>query len=295
MELRHLTFEAIGTTWSLQVGGPLRDEQWQEVQAAMIERIDRFDQAYSRFRDDSWVTQIAPQPGRYELPPDGHELLQFYEQLYEATDGLVTPLIGQVMVDAGYDASYSLQPQTLTTPPAWQDVLTYTRKHVMLKQPALLDFGAAGKGYVVDQVGAVLESHGVHDYIVDAGGDMLHRSPARTTVRVGLENPRDHSEVIGVVELGNASLCASSGSRRQWSGYHHLINPKSLKSPADVLATWVIADDTMTADGLATALFFVPPRQLARRFRFAYAVLHHDMNLERSTTFPATTFAEENR
>ena len=40
-----------------------------------------------------------------------------------------------------------------------------------MKQAAMLDFGAAGKGYLVDIVGQVLENHGIKNYVIDAGGD----------------------------------------------------------------------------------------------------------------------------
>src|SRR5439155_997606 len=38
----------------------------------------------------------------------------------------------------------------------------------------------------------------------------------------------------------------------------------------DVVATWVVADEAVTADGLATALFFTTPERLAEVFRFSY-------------------------
>jgi thiamine biosynthesis lipoprotein len=261
-------FEAIGTRWTITATGRV---DWPAIHA----RIDEFDRCYSRFRGDSLVARMARRAGRYDLPPDGYRLLQFYEQLYRATDGLVTPLIGQTMVNAGYDAEYSFKSKAPATPPAWDKVISYDQDSITLAQPALLDFGAAGKGYLVDILAALL---GDGDFTIDAGGDIRHSGKPIT---VGLENPRDASEAIGIVKLANQSLCASSGNRRAWGGYHHIINPETVESPRDILATWVLADDCLTADGLATALFFVPAAKL-QKFTFGYAVLRDDMSLEQA-------------
>jgi thiamine biosynthesis lipoprotein len=60
--------------------------------------------------------------------------------------------------------------------------------------------------------------------------------------------------VIGVVDLVNRALCASAVNRRTWGeGLHHVIDGRTRKPTTEVVATWVIADDAATADGLARA------------------------------------------
>ena len=292
MKPRQASFEAIGTRWQINAGQELAEAEWERLNLAIRARINEFDLAYSRFRQDSLVWRISQEPGRYRLPPDGPKLLEFYERLYRATDGLVTPLIGQVVSDAGYDAGYSFITKPLAKPPAWDGVLELRGHELEVKTPVLLDFGAAGKGYLVDLVGELLEKHGVNNFMINAGGDILHRGPQGENIRLGLENPQDSSQALGVADLSNQSLCASSGSRRQWGKFHHLINPHTLESPGDVLAAWVVADDAMTADGLATALFFTGAKRLSKAFAFEYAVLHKDMSLTYSARFPAELFTK---
>lgn len=284
------TFEAIGTRWEIQIDEPLAEKAWAGLQARIHRRIEQFDKNYSRFRADSFVTRLSKRAGTYDVPDDGYKLLQCYEQLYAATDGKITPLIGQTMTDAGYDASYSFEPKALVPPPRWEDVLSYSKHKITLKQPALLDFGAAGKGYLVDILSELIWVAGVRSYVINAGGDILQRSATAHALQVGLENPLDTSEAIGIVRLTNASLCASAGSKRKWQQYHHIIDPTTLVATDRVLATWVLADDTMMADGLATALFFVPAQRLAQQFAFAYAVLMPDMSLQHSPDFPVAFF-----
>ena len=279
---RKFSFEAIGTKWVIEVVSAISEVEWKQLQHAIAERIGQFDKTYSRFREDSWVTMLSQESGAYDLPKDAGSLLDFYRQLYEATDGLVTPLIGQTMNEAGYDAQYSLTSKVLRKPPKWEETISYSENNLTMQQPALLDFGAAGKGYLVDIVGKLLEEAGHSEFVINAGGDILQRSESGKGIEVGLEDPFDTSEVIGIAKIQNQSLCASSGSRRAWGEYHHMINPETLESPHDVAATWVIADTAMQADGLATALFFVQPEKLQKEFRFEYAILDKDMGLRYS-------------
>lgn len=292
MDFRKTAFQAIGTEWSVEALEPVTDDDWQQILQRLHARIDAFDAVYSRFRGDSLVTRMSQRAGNYELPEDGYALLQCYERLYQATHGKITPLIGQVMVDAGYDANYSLQVGTLQSPPRWEDVLSYDARSLTLRAPALLDFGAAGKGYLVDLVGELIAASGLNSYLINAGGDILHRSVEHTEVRAGLENPADATEVIGVATFANQSLCASAGTKRQWSGLHHIIDPDALHSPESITATWVLADSTMLADGLASALFFTDPEILRWRFNFSYALLDAGGGLRYSKDFPVTLFEE---
>ncbi|HSE60715.1 MAG TPA: FAD:protein FMN transferase [Candidatus Saccharimonadales bacterium] len=279
-------FEAIGTAWSIDIEG----EVDVALEAEIIERIEIFDKTYSRFRPDSLITKMSKHAGTYELPKDASPLLAFYRRLYDATNGAVTPLIGSVMEQAGYDASYSLQPKRLQQPPAWQDILEIADDTMHLKQPAVLDLGAAGKGYLVDIVSAIIQKYEVTSFCVDAGGDMRYYTTRNQALRVGLEHPDDPTQIIGVAELGNQSLCGSAGNRRKWATYHHIIDPRTLESPRHNKATWVVAPTAMEADGLTTALFFAPPEKL-HEFNFEYVIVHANNSAHISPNFPGQLFA----
>ena len=233
---------------------------------------------------------MSKKEGDYILPEDATLLIQLYEKLYRLTEGKFTPLIGRTLEQAGYDAGYSLKPQKLDAPPTWDEVIAYEPSNhtLTLKQPALLDFGAAGKGYLVDIVSEIIENHGISLYTVDAGSDIRHR--AQEVLKVGLENPTDATQAIGVADLQNQSLCASAGNRRKWEGFHHIINPHTLQSPQDILATWAIAETTLIADGVTTALFLTTPETLTSHFNFQYLILYSDFSIQKSAEFPAELF-----
>jgi thiamine biosynthesis lipoprotein len=58
----------------------------------------------------------------------------------------------------------------------------------------------------------------------------------------------------------------------------------------EVLATWVLAPDALTADGLATALFFVPAAVLQASFSFAAVRMLADQTVEVTANFPGEIF-----
>lgn len=283
-------FEGIGTHWTIDITKELSSEEEALLLDKIKSRIDIFDKTYSRFRTDSLVSKMSEAPGEYSLPDDADKMLTLYKQVYDVTGGLVTPLIGQVLVDAGYDATYSLVPKNPVKPLSWEEVLEWKNPVLKIKKPELLDFGAGGKGYLVDIVSEILESEGIADYCVDAGGDMRQRSGSGEGLVVGLEHPEDLESVVGSVKILNQSLCGSAGNRRKWADYNHVINPETLTSPKHILAVWTLADTTLLADILTTALSFVKPEILRENFKFEYLILNSDYTIEKSEGFNAELF-----
>lgn len=282
-----ISFSATGTLWQIDIyddNPPEKDQLTKEI----TEYIENYERNFSRFRDTSFVSKLAQEPGEYSLPSDAKPLLDFYTKLYELTGGLFTPSIGKSLVSAGYDKNYSLVPQEIiSTPDDWKNV-SYSNTSIKTLSPTQLDFGAAGKGYIIDLVSKLLIGRGVHNFCLDAGGDM--RLVGNKNLTIGLENPNDTSLVIGTLDLQNNSLCGSSGNRRQWGKYHHILNPKSLTSPTNILATWVQSEDCMVADGLATSLFFVDPKVLLKDFRYEYLCLYSDLSFQKSDGLSVTLF-----
>ena len=277
-------FEALGTPWSIETNTEISVSVKDAIQA----KLEVFDKVYSRFRSDSLVAEIAQSPGEYEFPDDATKLFDFYKSLYDITNGKVTPLIGEMISRAGYDASYSLQPKAQIPVPTWEEAMVWNGSTVTTTQPLILDVGAAGKGYAVDTIANILDVH-FSEYVIDGSGDMRHRGTTRNTV--GLEHPLEPMKVVGAVEVQNRSLCASASNRRAWGdGMHHIFDPDQMAPTNEIIATWVIADEAMVADGLATALFFVDAKKLSKRYDFEYARMHANLSVEYSPYFNGKFF-----
>ncbi|MEI6553119.1 MAG: FAD:protein FMN transferase [bacterium] len=290
--MSQLNFKAIGTSWKIDLYQKIGEIKEAKLFDTIKRRIEVFENDYSRFRENSLITQISKEESRgktFKLPADANEMISLYHKLYNLTDGLMTPLIGNLLSDAGYDAEYSLvAKERLMSPPTWEESMEYNHPNLLVKEPVLLDFGAAGKGYIIDIIGKLLEDNSVYEYCIDAGGDILHKGKP---IRVGLENPKDTTEVIGVYNLGDGSICGSAGNRRAWDRFTHIMNPKTLESSSDISAIWVIAKTAMLADAMTTCLFFVPAYKLMDEYEFEYVILFKDFSIEKSAGFEAEFFA----
>jgi thiamine biosynthesis lipoprotein len=282
------TFQAIGTEWRITLLD-VSEEEGARVFERVLKRIEFFDKTYSRFRADSIVTAMSREAGVYELPDDARELIELYEDLYRITDGKFTPLIGQVLSDAGYDANYSLVSKQLTAPLPLAEAVTYEFPRLTIKQPSLLDFGAAGKGYLVDLIAVILNEENISSYTINAGGDIRVKSMSDIPVQIGLENPDNASQVIGIASITNGSICGSAGNRRAWGNYHHIIDPVTLESPRHIKAVWVVAETALLADALTICLYF-SPASLFSEYAFEYLIVRENSTTEHSKNFPAELF-----
>lgn len=280
-------FDGIGTRWEISTPRPLDAS----VRARLLALVERYDGDWSRFRPNSTVGAMAQQPGRYELPPEAADLGRLYRSLYEITGGAMTPLIGGSLERLGYDAAYSLRPAGNALPaPHWEDVLAWDGNVLTTTAPLVLDIGAAGKGQLVDLLAIELRSCGVDSFVIDASGDLLHRGP--NPVSVALEHPYDPARAIGTVPLAGGALCASASNRRAWGdGLHHVLDGTTGLPVSTAVATWTMAESTMVADALATALFFVPGKELERSFDFSWLTVFSDGSAAYSAGFEGTLFS----
>ncbi|MCO4237843.1 FAD:protein FMN transferase [Pseudarthrobacter sp. MDT3-28] len=280
-------FDGIGTRWEISTPRPLDAS----VRARLLALVERYDGDWSRFRSDSTVGAMARQPGRYELPPEAADLGRLYRSLYEVTGGAMTPLIGGSLERLGYDAAYSLRPAGNALPaPRWEDVLTWDGNVLTTTAPLVLDIGAAGKGQLVDLLAIELRSCGVDSFVIDASGDLLHRGP--DPVSVALEHPYDPARAIGTVPLAGGALCASASNRRAWGdGLHHVLDGATGLPVSTAVATWTMTESTVVADALATALFFVPGKELERSFDFSWLTVFSDGSAAYSDGFEGTLFS----
>lgn len=282
---QRFSFDAIGTAWQIDTPVPLSAE----VRAAVAGVIEEYDAVYSRFRQDSRISALTS-GGAVDLPPSGAALGSLYRTLYRITDGAMSPLVGRSLEQLGYDARYSFTPHGAPLPAAaWDETFQWHGASMRSEQPVTIDVGAAGKGQLVDLVSMALQDAGYPQHTVDAGGDMVHAGPS--ALRIALEHPYVPDTAIGLVALQDRALCASASNRRRWAdGLHHVLDATTGQCVDTVVASWVLADDALVADALATALFLVPPEVLLAEFDFDYVQVHSDGRAQFSSSLAGALF-----
>jgi thiamine biosynthesis lipoprotein len=109
------------------------------------------------------------------------------------------------------------------------------------------------KGWSVDRAAGILDREGIHDYAVNAGGDMRIRGRAAPGPRwrVGIQHPVERNRLAAVIETGDLAVATSGAYARG----DHVLNPHTGRPPTGVLSVTVTGPDLATADAYATAAF----------------------------------------
>ena len=289
-EPRRFAYQSMGTSWEISVWDEIDPTVFAALQKSILTLSEAFDQTYSRFKKTSLIWQLTEKRGIVEVPTDLVAMLRIYEHLNRLSNGKLNPLIGYTLSDLGYDAEYSLKPKAdVRTAPEFAKALAIIDDtHIDLRESVLIDLGAIGKGFFVDRLADYLKKQGIRRFLVNGSGDIFYSGDGQP-LRAGLEHPGNPTKVIGVTTIMNGALCASASNRRKWDKYHHTIDPQSLTSPEDILATWVRSDTAALADGLCTCLFLTEPERYVT-LPFDYCLLNPEYKVKRSAGFQAELF-----
>lgn len=244
--------DALGTGLLVHTESVLDDE----IRDRIGSFIHEYEVVLSRFRDDSIVGRMrtATHGGTFDFPDWALGLFGLYDQLFASTNGTIDPCVGEDLIRLGYDESYSFTPAPDAAEHAgaihgraiWSADVERHGTTLVTRGPVALDFGACGKGYLVDLLAGMLGDSAGHpqpiQYVIDAGGDLLVHTDEPITI--ALEDPADPANAVGTVEISHGAFCASSPSRRHWSDaaghqLHHLLNAIDGLPVDDVAATWV--------------------------------------------------------
>ena len=137
--------------------------------------------------------------------------------------------------------------------------------HIRKPQGTVIDMGAVAKGFGVDMVADVMQSHGVSNYMIEIGGEVVAkgRNPSKEAWRIGINKPNDDStctdfSLQDVLAVNDACL-ATSGNYRNFyikdgKKIAHTIDPRTgYPIQHNVLSSTVMAPDCATADAYATS------------------------------------------
>ena len=124
-----------------------------------------------------------------------------------------------------------------------------------------IDLGGFAKGHAVDRGAAILARHGIQHAIVSAGGDSHVIGDRRGRPwTIAIADPRRRGEVVAVLPLEDVAISTSGDYERFFVGAdgvrcHHLIDPKTGKSPSSVRSVTILADDGLTTEALSKTVF----------------------------------------
>lgn len=248
------------------------DSRRSAIHAEISELLTAVDDELSNWNPQSWVSQWNRNESldTIEVPAHAAEVLRIALQVAEQSGGALDPTIAPLIELWGFGAS-----EDWIGPPLEFEIeqtlerCGYTNlnfdadQRLLRKQvPQLqLNVSAVAKGYVVDQVAALLDAQGVDAHLINIGGEVrasgLRPDGHEWTVRIA--RPGTEATAVGsAVALHNASLATSGFSQRffvwERKRFAHLIDPRSGQPVSNALrSVSVRSEDCAVADGWATA------------------------------------------
>jgi FAD:protein FMN transferase len=239
---------------------------------AVFTELRRIDALMSTYKPDSEMSRInalaekAPVPISVEL----YGLLQTAQQYSRLSSGVFD--ITYASVGYLYDYRRHVHPDNASLAAAlpgvdYRHLLLNDADHtIAFGKPGMrIDLGGIAKGYAVDRGIDLLKSRGVGHAMVNAGGDTrVVGDRFGKPWMVGIRHPDNKDKVVLRVPLEDAAFSTSGDYERFFDEggirYHHIINPKTGRSPHAVRSVTIIASTATRTDGLSKTVFILGPK-----------------------------------
>lgn len=275
--LIELSGSTMGTSYHIKIASSReaspKDLGVDALQREIDQRLEQINATMSTYRPDSDLSRFNAYAGTdwFPVPAAVVEVVEAAQIIAAMSEGMFDITVGPLVDLWGFGpAERRAAPPDTEQLEAALDPVGYRKLEVRVEPPALrkrvaglsLDLSAIAKGYAVDQIAEQLERQGISDYLVEIGGEL--RAQGRKSLdrpwRVAVERPDPKGRFVQtIVELQDRAM-ATSGDYRNFfehngQRYSHTIDPRSGQPVRHRLASvTVLADDCMSADGLATAL-----------------------------------------
>lgn len=257
-------WRALGTYVELHVADPEQEQAAIALAHAVLAEVDL---SCSRFRDDSDLMRANRAAGEWiRVSPVLVGALRAALWAADYTDGLVDPGLGELIVAAGYDRTFTaLRPTDDPAGMPWRDAASGTRGAprgswrdielgeglIRIPRGLSVDLGAVGKAYAADLVALSIADRLGTACVVSVGGDVRTAAPevepgqggslANRTTTGGLTSEIAIAEDLAALQSGLAPVCVvplsaggiatSSITARRWvrggTTWHHILDPRS--------------------------------------------------------------------
>lgn len=250
---------------------------------AACARCREFEHLFSRTREDSDISRAhAAAPEAVRVAPETAELVGLGLRYGAASGGAFDITMGTVT------RLWNFHTKEVPSRLALARALPHVgARHIVLGangagEPMLaiddpqtvIDLGGIAKGYIADDLGALMRDRGVGRFVLNLGGNVLvaggrpGNASARPVVkagspwRIGIVNPRDPRHHRAILRLRDGSVVTSGIHERSFVRggvlYHHILDPSTgMPARTDVVSATIVADRSIDCDGWSTTAFML--------------------------------------
>lgn len=287
---------AQGTTYNISywtAAAVSRDE----VQAAVSQTFDELDKVLSNYRADSAIERFnaTQTTTREAVDPAIVELVAVARQVSLASAGCFDLTIKPLFELWGFQADKLHVPDqneldAQRAQMGMDKLEVVDERHLRKLKPSLrVDVSSVAQGYSVGKIAEVLEGFGIHNYLVEIGGELKTHGhkPNGSAWRIAVEKPlpgeRRMMKII-TLPLDKPMAVMTSGTYRHYfdhdgQRYSHILDARDGRPVQhDLVAVTVIHENPVVADAWSTALLCVGQQQgmaLANRHRLQALFVQH--------------------
>jgi len=256
------SFKAMGSFCEIQLFDESRIHA-KEVVKQLTHEVARLENKYSRFREDSFLTEINSSAGNklgLVIDDETQSLIIHALNCFEQSDGLFDITAGAL--NEIWDFKKALVPSQPQIDAAHAHVglqkLSCKDSHIHLPQGMQIDFGGIVKEYAADSAAHLARSLGVRHGLVNLGGDfsVIGPQPGNKPWKVGISSPISASSILATIDLLDGGLASSGDYERffmhEGKRYSHILNPMTGWPASGLRAVSIAANLCSVAGSVAT-------------------------------------------
>jgi FAD:protein FMN transferase len=239
----------------------------------VFDDFDYLDRALSVWHETSEVSRLNAAAGKapVTIKPEVLEVLQVAQQVGRWTNGKFDITFGALSGLWKFDHDQDNKVPDRRDVAARLPLVAYealaldpARGTAFLPRAGMrVHLGGIGKGFAVDRAAAMLRSHGINDFLVQAGGDLYAAGRhGERPWRAAIRDPRGDGN-IAAMDLAESTFSTSGDYERFFiqdgRRYHHILDPDTGEPAQGTRSVTIVATRAVIADGLSTGVFVMGP------------------------------------
>ena len=260
---KHFAFQAMGSFCEIQLFDESRIHA-KNVVNQLAGEVARLEKKYSRFREDSFLSEINFSAGNklgLAIDEETQSLFDHALNCFEQSDGLFDITAGALNEIWSFKkARVPSQTQIdATRAHVGFNKISCKDSHIHLPRDMQIDFGGIVKEYAADSVARLARSLGVEHGLVNLGGDfsIIGSQPDNRPWAISISSPISDNGVMAKIELNDGGLASSGDYERffvhEGKRYSHILNPMT-GWPSNGLRAVSIAANLCSVAGSAATI-----------------------------------------
>lgn len=243
----------------------------EDAASKAFDEIKRIDALMSRYKEDSEVSLVNKNAGIAPVKV-GHELIEVLKEAVKISDlseGAFDVTIGPLSNLWGFDEERKVVPSPEEIE-RLRKLVDYRKLRIdeaastvyLEEKGMMIDVGGIAKGYSLGRAMKIFEDFGIKNVFINAGGNLNLRGGKKGKPwRIGIQDPRDESKLLGKIDITDISIATSGDYQRFFIKdgirYHHILDPRTGYPAKGLISATVIGRSKTSMDGFSSAVFIL--------------------------------------